>query len=218
MKAETLSELQKLSARCLLEISGDGLPGKAFFFSYTKKGEGNTTALCALGEHLGRYTGTQTLLVDGNLRSPGLHAFWQVPQSPGLAEACLTEAPLSACVHKTRFENLFILPAGAPGNTMDEFFTDARFRAKLEEIRKAFQLVLFDSSPLQQSNDALAMGKALDGAILLVRSELLPASMVQKTFHLLNDQDVKILGTVLNRRRNYVPRFIRDRLHTPEET
>jgi len=217
MKAETLSELQKLSARCLLEISGEGMPGKAFLLGYTKQGEGNTTTLSALGEHLGRYSSVRTLLVDGNLRSPALHAFWRIPRSPGLAEACAGGSPLTACVHKTRFENLFVLPAGAPGETADEFFTRPGFRTVLEQIRNSFQLALFDAAPLLQFNDALALGKSLDGVVLLARAEFLPASTIQKTGRLFRDQDVRILGSVLARKRHYVPRFLRDRFHSPEE-
>jgi protein-tyrosine kinase len=217
MKWETRSELQKLSARCLLEISGDGPRGKAVFFSYTQAGEGNTTALCALGKQLGGSAGARILLADGNLRNPALHTFWKTPRDPGLVGACLSGLPLSSCVQPTRFPNVFVLPAGTPPENLDDFFTDPRFLQKVEEMRTEFQIVLFDSSPLLQSNDALALGKALDGAVLLARSEFLPASVIQKTHELLRGQNVKVLGAILNRKKNYVPGFVRNRLRTPEE-
>ncbi len=218
MKQETRSELQKLAARCLLETSGKGTAGKAFFFSCTAQGEGNTTVLCALGEHLGKHAGVKTLLVDGNLRSPGLHGFWKTPQAPGLVEACLSDVPLSSCIHQTRYSNVFVLPAGTPGQNLDDFFTEDSFLSKVSEIKNGFRIILFDSPPLSAYNDALTMGKALDGTILLSRAEFLPASVIQKTFQLMKDQDIKLLGAILNRKKHYVPRLIRNAFHAPEET
>jgi len=219
MKRETRSELQKLAARCLLEISGAaGQAGKAFFFAYNSAGEGATTTLCALGEHMGRSTGVKTLLVDGNLRTPSLHAFWGVDRSPGLVEACVSDLPVSSCARGTRHRNVFVLPGGNPSEHLDELFTAASFRRKVLEMKEGFQLLLFDSAPLLEYNDTLAMAQAMDGALLLARSEFLPASVIMKSFELLKDLNVNILGSVLNRRKNYVPRFLRHMLRSPEET
>lgn len=218
MKEDTRSELQKLASRCLLETSDRGKPGKAFLFCYTAPGEGNTTVLSGLGEHLGRHTGARTLLVDGNLRSPGLHAFWRTPQAPGLLEACRAQRPLHDCIHETHHPNVHVLPAGTSDENLDAFYADASFLAKLSEMREAFQLVLFDSSPLSVYNDALPLGRALDGALLLARAEYLSASAIRNTHQFMTDQQIRLLGTVLNRRKRYVPLWIRRALHFQEES
>lgn len=219
MKRETRSELQKLAARCLLEISGSsGGAGKAFFFAYNSPGEGATTALSALGEHLGRSTGVKTLLVDGNLRTPSLHAFWGMDRSPGLVDACIEDLPVASCARGTRHRNVFVLPGGNPSEHLDELYTTGAFRRKVLEMKEHFRLLLFDSSPLLEYNDTLAMAQAMDGALLLARSEFLPASVITKGFELLKDLNVNILGSVLNRRKNYVPQFWRHMLRSPEDT
>lgn len=217
MKKKQKTELQKLATHLILDVNSHNGQGRALFLSYSMSGEGNTTLLGELGKQMGQYNRLRTLLVDGNLRSPRLHAYWGIPPRPGLTDVCLSEADVGSAVRGTEYPNVFVLPAGERRENPEEFFTDPRFKQAVDALKREYGLLLFDSPPLLSHNDALVMGKVLDGSLLLTRCDFLPTAIVRRSHTLLTDQGIEVLGGILNRKKDYIPRFIRRLLHSPEE-
>ncbi len=58
--------------------------GSAFFFVSAAPGEGKTTVLANIGKSIAR-SGVTVLMVDADSKQPGLHSFFGVKNSPGLA-------------------------------------------------------------------------------------------------------------------------------------
>ena len=73
---------------------------------------------------------------------------------------------------------------------MAQFLTDARAR---------FDLVLIDAPPLGRSNDALLLGAASDGLLLVTRPGITDKAVLEALLEqLLENEDLPVLGAIVN--------------------
>lgn len=122
-----------------------------------------------LGRTVAR-SGRATLVVDADLRQPGLYAVAGLPAGPGLAEALAGETPLASVLVPGDEQSLWILPAAAvpaDGDAADRLMDGPALRRVLAELADRFDRVLVCAAPCSRSGDALALGR-LAGAVALV--------------------------------------------------
>jgi len=153
-----------------------------------------------------------TVLVDLNLREPSAAESFRVPRDPGFADLVLSELPLSQCLRSTDTPRLSVLPAGRPVASPARVLADPRVEEAIAELRRRFGFVVIDMSPIVPFSEGVQFSRRVDGVVLVVRSGRTKRELVQRALELLGDAGARVLGTVLNRRRFYVPRFIYERL------
>ena len=72
--------------------------------------------------------------------------------------------------------------------------------------------IVIDSAPLIPFAEGIQLSRKVDGVVLVVRSATTKHAQVQRVLALLDDAGAKVLGSVLNGRRFYIPKFIYNRL------
>ncbi len=72
-------------------------------------------------------------------------------------------------------------------------------RAVLASLAQSFDLLLFDSPPLDVFADAAVLGSFLDGTILVVDASKSRRKVVRQAREALAKANAKVLGAVLNR-------------------
>ena len=82
----------------------------------------------------------------------------------------------------------------------------------LSELRQQFELIVIDSAPLVPFAEGVQLSRKTDGVVLVIRSASTKHATAQRALALLDDAGAKVLGSVLNGRRYYIPKFIYDRL------
>jgi Mrp family chromosome partitioning ATPase len=82
----------------------------------------------------------------------------------------------------------------------------------LRELRDKFELIVIDSAPLVPFAEGVQLSRKVDGVVMVVRSASTKQTTAQRVLALLDDAGANVLGSVLNGRRFYIPRFIYDRL------
>lgn len=161
--------------------------------------EGKTLTAVNLGVSLAMETNQTVLLVDADLRKPGIHQLFGIDRAKGLADVLLDELPVEDTLIHPNIGRFVLLPGGRAVPRSAETLTSPRMAALVEELKHRYQsrIVLFDLPPVLTSADVLAFGPFLD-ALLLVTSE----GMTSR--HDIEDSIVRlkgavpILGTVLN--------------------
>jgi len=153
-----------------------------------------------------------TVLVDLNLREPSAAESFRVPRDPGFSDLILSELPLAQCLRSTETPRLSVLPAGRPTPSPSRVLSDPRVEQAVAELRRRFGFVVIDMSPIVPFSEGAQLSRMVDGVVLVVRSGRTKRELVQRALELLDDAGARVLGTVLNRRRFYVPRFIYERL------
>lgn len=140
----------------------------------------------------------RTLLIDGDLRRPSIHKFFEIPNNLGLSKVLVHDLPWREALvqPKPGFE-LYVLPAGpsAP-RAADQIGTV--LPQLLEEASLEFDLVILDAPPLLGFPEPLEMAAAVDGVIVVTRAGETNRTAVASVLATLADLRANVVGLVLN--------------------
>jgi Mrp family chromosome partitioning ATPase/uncharacterized protein involved in exopolysaccharide biosynthesis len=178
-----------------------GVSPRVVLMVSSRAGEGKTTSTFNLGIAAAR-AGRRTLVVEADLRQPSCGPRLGITLDPGaIAEplhyyAGRQQEPIQLV---PQVENLYLAPSPGPqphpaavleSSEMGQFLADARAR---------FDLVLIDAPPLGRSNDALLLGQASDGLLLVTRPGYTDKSVLEALLEqLLESEDLPVLGAIVN--------------------
>jgi succinoglycan biosynthesis transport protein ExoP len=162
--------------------------------------EGKTTAAANLAVTLAKL-GDKTLLVDGDLRKPGVSRALSMVDGKhaGLSSylAGVSTLDLVTVLHPG-IENLAVIPTGPiPPNPAD-LLSSYRLADMLVELRKKYKFIVIDSPPVMAATDAVIVSVLVDGVVLVVRSGQTPKEAFTRTRDLLIGVKCRMLGVVLN--------------------
>ncbi len=175
-------------------------------------GAGTSTVARDFASTLALNGEVRTLLIDANLRKPVLHDIFGVQRTPGISDHVLADAALADCLRDSGVPNLTVLPAGRPAVAPPRILADPRIDGMLSEFRDRFDLIVVDSAPLVPFAEGVRFSRKVDGVVMVIRSAATKQVQAQRVLTLLDDAGARVLGSVLNGRRFYIPRFIYDRL------
>ncbi|HTW24418.1 MAG TPA: CpsD/CapB family tyrosine-protein kinase [Candidatus Baltobacteraceae bacterium] len=151
-------------------------------------------------------------IVDADLRSPSLHDHFRVENSAGLAEAMKNSAPLESFVRAAWNHRLWFVSAGAINGDPTSGVNAARLRARISELRAAFDYVLVDAPPVGECGDGALLAQMTDGVVLVVGCNSTRRETAKAVKGSLEAAGVPILGTVLNKRTYPIPEALYRRL------
>jgi capsular exopolysaccharide synthesis family protein len=149
--------------------------------------------------------GRKTILVDFDLRRPGLHKFCDLENNVGLVtlvnEASTNPTNLSGIISETAKEihpNLFILPSGGKTRAATEMLEQKEFDIVHAELRKEFDVIIVDSPPIGLFPDSLAIARKVDEVLFVTRYGKVSRKVAKNLVENLEETGVNVLGVVLN--------------------
>lgn len=148
------------------------------------------------------------LLVDANLARPSVHATFALPPAPGLAEALLERARPGDLAQRTAVPGLSILAAGAAAGRLARACEAASLADVVDSLREGFGLVVFDLPALGAASFAARLAGLLDGVVLVVEAERTRREVVLREKETLARVNARLLGAILNRRRQHIPAWL----------
>lgn len=159
--------------------------------------EGRTTVASQLAASLAR-AGRRTLLIDGDLRRPALHALFDVPLEDGLCEVLRAEVDVDDVIRPTHAEGLWLLTAGYCDIDAIHALATEQMQPVFDKLRNEYDFVIIDGAPVVGMSDALIFGQYSDGAILSVRRDHSQMPKINHAAELLRDVGIRIIGSVVN--------------------
>ncbi len=144
-------------------------PPRVVLFTSSLPGEGKTSTLLALGRLLAG-TGRKVVAVDLNLRKPTLHQAAGLSVKSGLGDWFKAAPDQPLPLQPDPASDLQLLPLGRLQADPGVLMTSARFEELLDTLRRDFDVVLLDSSPLLAVVDAQVLACLADVTVLLVRA------------------------------------------------
>jgi polysaccharide biosynthesis transport protein len=118
--------------------------------------------------------------------------------APGLADMVAGQAQISQCVFLDERSGIHVLPAGTvPPNPL-ELLSSKRFEDVIARLAEVFDIVIFDSAPLQLVSDALVLSRSASSVIYVVKADSTPYQVAQNGIKRLRRANAPILGVVLN--------------------
>jgi capsular exopolysaccharide synthesis family protein len=160
-------------------------------------GDGKSTTVANLAILMAR-NGIRTLLIDGDLRKPVLDVlFTGSPRQVGLSSVLNKKAEWKDTLRETSVSNLFLMPAGPEVKNAPELLGAYRMAHIVEEAKKEFGIVLFDSTPLLPVTDAALLATLLDGVILVVRASCTKREELTRSIQTVNSVRGHLLGSIV---------------------
>jgi protein-tyrosine kinase len=172
------------------------MPLKRLLITSALPKEGKSFVSANLAQVLVRQHGRRALVIDGDLRNPGMHRHFGVAQTPGLTEYLLGECDEFAALQRGPMENLFFMPAGRVAGSAPELLSNGRLKLFLQRVAPLFDWIILDSSPVIPVSDATLVAGACDGILMVVRSNSTPSEMARRAREEFPDK--LLLGVVLN--------------------
>ncbi len=151
------------------------------------------------------------LLIDANMSYPSLHKSFDLPPSPGVVELLYGEATISEVVQKSSLPNLKLIGLGG-NKAFTSPFTRQSFQDFLQLIKKQCDFIFIDSAPWLTSSHTQRISLETDGVIIVAESYRTHLENVTELYNKLRFNDVLLLGSFLNRRKNPIPQWLYDRI------
>jgi capsular exopolysaccharide synthesis family protein len=143
--------------------------------------------------------GKRTLLVDGDLRRPSLHAKFGLNPQTGLSNVLTGELSWEQVVVPIDGKNsLSLLPAGLGSHRAADLI-GPRLATLLDAFAKEYDLVIMDSPPLLGFAECLQMAAAADGVLIVSLAGETKRRAVVEVISTLRRLRANIVGVVLNR-------------------
>ncbi len=185
--------------RTNVEFASVDAPLRTILVTSSVPGEGKTTTAANLAVAFAQ-SGRNTLLLDADLRKPGIHRIFDLPNAHGLTSLLRAEdAAIESLSHATEQEHLRVMTTGPLPPNPAELLGSQRMRAVLERLAGEFDLVVIDSPPLQAVTDAAILATLADGTLFVVDAGHTRRGAVQQGRAALDRVDAHVLGVVLNR-------------------
>jgi tyrosine-protein kinase len=185
--------------RTNLEFASIDKPIRSLLVASSRSGEGKTVTSANLALVFAQ-AGKRVLLVDADLRKPGVHAVFNLTNTDGLTTLLRgDDIQLDQIAQATEQENLRVLTTGPLPPNPAELLSSMRMRAILEHAESMFDLVILDSPPLQVFADSSILGSLADGTLVVIDAGRSRRRSVRLSREALARAGAHVLGAVLNR-------------------
>ena len=140
----------------------------------------------------------KTLLIDADLRRPGIHKILGIPNEQGLGGVLKGEFSCAdALVKLEGLPDLDILPAGPPSRRAADRI-GASLGTLLDEAASAYDLIIVDAPPMLGFAEPLQMAAVVDGVVVVTVAGQTDSKAVGSVLSTLNRLRAKVIGLVLN--------------------
>ncbi len=200
-----LFELKRLCENILAKLKSEGT--NIISFTSPINAEGCSTISLGVSHYMTKYKNLNTLLIDANLYKPGLSEWFKSHDKKGISDIVFNKTLLDEAIMPSGQENLSFLSIGKEREINKTIFSHPGFVKLLHEIKKNFQIVIFDSPPVNISPDAAILSSKLDGTVLVIEAERTRWEVAKKAKATI-EENGNILGVVMNKRKYHIPDMI----------
>jgi exopolysaccharide transport family protein len=184
--------------RTSLLLSSIGAPPKVILVTSAMPQEGKTTTSINTAVVLAQ-KGVRVLLIDADLRRPGIHKALGMGPRSGLSNVLTGSADLQQAITRSPLvPSLSILPAGTPPPNPAELLASTNTRDLLEALRLEFDHIVIDTPPTLSVTDAVVLSTRADAVVLVIRSGKTTKQALRRARELLFRVNARVTGVLLN--------------------
>ncbi len=147
--------------------------------------------------------GKKTILIDLDLRRPGLHKFCNITNEKGLLTLVnhhkIEELPqLANQITVQIHPNLLVLPSGGRTRSATELLESDGFNQVHKVLKELCDVIIIDSPPVGLFPDSLAIARKADEVLFVSRYGKVARKIVKNLIENIEETGARVLGIVLN--------------------
>jgi len=188
---------------------------KSLSFTSTTMREGKTTITSNFAMTMAQI-GKKILLVDGDMRKPMTNNMFGIEREPGLSDVILgnynwdevIKTDTDIMMGKMGMEditttapginNLNIITSGLIPPNSTELLSSEKMTEIISEMTEAYDIVLFDSTPVLPSTDAVILAAKVDAVVIVNQVGQIARGALKRAKVQLDTSKANIIGVVLN--------------------
>jgi protein-tyrosine kinase len=181
---------------------------RVIVFTSAVKGEGKTTIISAFARVLAVGGSKRLCVVDCSIRNPRLHRLFGVDNNKGFIDYLGGEVELETIIHD--IDSIHFIPAGVTANIdiSIPLFNSERMAQLMRQLSETYDYVLIDTSAILEAPETPIISSYSDGVILIVHTGNTRREVIKRAMLMVEKLDGRFIGTVLNRKKYYIPEFI----------
>jgi len=201
--------------RTNLEFARIKKKGNTFLVTSSTLQEGKTTTIVNLAITMAQL-GKKTLLVGANLRRPVLYKMFGLDMEPGLTNVMLGTIEwrdalksltdiltgrmmaIDDVLMAAGLDNLKILTCGSMPPNPSELIGSDRMEEFISDVKKEFDIVLFDVPPTLPVTDSVILASRVDGTILVYKVGRVARGMLKRAKSHIEAVGGNVWGVILN--------------------
>jgi polysaccharide biosynthesis transport protein len=152
------------------------------------------------------------LLIDADPRRRRVSKRFHLNGAPGWRDVLAGSAAAMSCVQQSTLGNLAVMGPGGTNGLNPTVGASANAAAQLDGIKSNYGFVIVDLPATGELESLPAATEWIDEAVLVVEAEHTRIQAAQRTMEQLHRAGVEVAGIILTNRRDYIPRWLYQRL------
>lgn len=177
-------------------------------------GSGTSTSALAFASQLAQMSAGNVLLIDASPSPTSLTQQLGLTKLRGYSDLLFDQdtPPLAQdCIVRLSDQPFDMLPGGVWKRGRDRLDPEL-VRKLLHNLSAQYRFVVIDGEAVYASADSLVLGTLVDGVILVVTAEQTRKEVAQATAQRLTQAGARLIGSVFNKRKYYMPKWLYDNL------
>jgi len=186
LRTSLLSKYQGDSTKILVVTSAQPLEGK-------------TTTAANIAMALA-YGGSRVLLIDADMRRPGLHRPLRLTNERGLSQVLAGQARVRDVIQRTVDPNLLAITAGRSPLNPSELLSSERMKTLLTNLAHGpFNWIIVDAPPVLAVTDAVILAPLVSGVTFVVGAEMTRRRLAERAIETVMQAHPRFAAVVLNK-------------------
>ncbi|MGI9103760.1 MAG: GumC family protein [Terriglobales bacterium] len=185
------------SLRTALLLSKPSAPPQVLLVTSALPEEGKTTTTLNTAIVMAQ-RGARVLVVDGDLRRPGVHRSLNVRSPRSGLSTLLAGGKAEVIQPLPDMPSLFVMPAGPLPPHPSELIGSPMMAKLIQQWRTEYEFIFLDSPPILTVTDPMLLTINADAVLLVVRSGRTTKAAVRRAEMMLRQVNAPVMGFVLN--------------------
>jgi Mrp family chromosome partitioning ATPase len=168
-------------------------------------GAGASTVARALCRHLASHARRPVLLLDADPEAHPGNGALSGARGPGVADRFLEGQLIDGGISVVGNSLLHIGRLAEDPAVISSAMERNAMAALYDHLRHTYAMTIIDCPPSDGVSDLIALARHADGVVLLVQAGRTRAQLAARVRDMIRDAGGRVLGVVLNRRRNHIP-------------
>jgi capsular exopolysaccharide synthesis family protein len=161
--------------------------------------EGKTTTACNIAMALA-YGGARVLIIDADMRRPGMHHTLRLTNDRGLSQVLVGQARVRDVIQRTVDPNLLAMTAGRTPPNPSELLSSERMKKLLGNLQHGpFDWIIIDTPPVLAATDAVVITPLVSGVTFVIGAEMTRRRLAERALETIMQGHPRFAAAVLNK-------------------